>query len=449
MKRNIILKFSAMLMCIIFSGCGEQFLEPTLSTSKDVNTSVKTYEDLRGLLIGALDRMNGSTYYGRDYVIYGEVRSDNAFSTGNSGRFVTTGQFFQVSTDGYASDTWTTMYQTIANLNIIINSTIPDAGDGAVDYVKGQAYMLRGLVYMDLVRLYGQQQSPGDLGVPIITKFNDGNIYPNRATLTETWAQVTSDLEMAETLMDPALDGDTNTEPTYWAALALQSRAYLYTKEWAKARDAAKAVIDGGQYALTANSWSPNGSSDNMFTLGYLATDHLGNSSLYFILQATVYGDIVATQNLYNAYDVSDVRRTLFTGVGTNKVRTSKYNASSYLDAVRVIRYAEVLLNYAEALTQLSDAGALAALNVIPVQRGATPYASATVDNVLAERRKELAFEGQRFFDLMRYEKNIVRVDPGQTFGDAGLPFGDYRLSFPIPQVETDANPNAEQNDGY
>lgn len=447
--KNSIFKISSIIFLLTLASCSENFLEPTLSTSKDVSTSVNTVEDLQGLLIGALDEMNGATYYGRDFVVFAEVRSDNAYSNGNSGRFVGPGQFFLNPTDAYPSDTWTTMYQAIANLNIIINATLEDEGDGQVAYVKGQAHALRGLVYMDLLRLYGQQNEGGTLGVPLITTFNDGNIFPERATIAETWQQITTDLEQAVALMDPDLDDEDNALPGYYTALALQSRAYLYTEEWAKARDAAKAVIDGGNYDLGANSWTANGSSDNIFELAYLPSDNLGNTSLFFIYQNTVYGDISVTQDLFDIYDANDVRATLFNGGGANELRTSKYDDAGYLDNIRVIRYAEVLLNYAEALTQLGDPNALAALNVVPAERGADLYADATIDNVLLERRKELAMEGHRFFDLMRYERGIVKVDPGQTFPNEGIPFGDGKLTFPIPEVERNANPNIVQNKEY
>jgi hypothetical protein len=78
----------------LLASCSKDFLEPEVTTSKDVETNVNTAEDLDGIILGAYDRMNASTYLGRDYVVYAEVRSDNAFSNGNSGRFVGPGQFF-------------------------------------------------------------------------------------------------------------------------------------------------------------------------------------------------------------------------------------------------------------------------------------------------------------------------------------------------------------------
>jgi starch-binding outer membrane protein, SusD/RagB family len=437
-----------LLIMLLATACSSDFLEPTLSTAKDVKGSVASAGDLNSLLVGALDVLNGTTYYGRDFVVYNEVRSDNAYSNGNSGRYVGPAQFFLNPTDGYPTSTWNTMYQVIAPLNIIINTNLEDAGDGAVNYIKGQAHTIRALVLMDLTRLYGQHASGGTLGVPIVLEFNDGNIYPERATLAECWAQVGADLEKAVALMNPTLNDGSVNKVNSWTPKALQSRYYLYTKEWAKAKDAAKAVIDGGNFSL-ASPWSANNSTDAIFELAYTPSDNLGITSLQFIYQATVYGDVPVTQDLVNQYDANDQRKDLFYTDTEGETRTKKYPSSDYLDAVRIIRYAEVLLNYAEALTQLSDTNALTALNVIPNQRGANLYGSATVDNILSERRKELAMEGHRFYDLMRYERDIVKVDPNQSFPDEGIPFGDYRLTFPIPAQELLSNPKCVQNTGY
>lgn len=433
---------------LLASACSSDFLEPTLSTAKDVNGSVNTAADLNALLVGALDLINNTTYYGRDFVVYNEVRSDNAYTNANSGRYVGPAQFFLNATDAYPTATWNTMYASLAPLNIIINAGVTDSGDGKVNYIKGQAHTLRALVLMDLTRLYGQQASGGALGVPIVLNFNDGNIYPERASLDACWAQVGADLQEAVSLMNQSLDENSPYKVTSWTPRALQSRFYLYTHEWAKARDAAKAVIDGGHFSL-AQPWSANGSSDAIFELAYTPADNLGNTSLQFIYQPTVYGDVAVTQNLVDSYDNSDQRKALFFNDTNGETRMGKYVRTDYLDAIRVIRYAEVLLNYAEALTQLGDANALTALNVVPTQRGANVYASATIDNVLLERRRELALEGHRFYDLMRYEHDIVKVDARQTFEDEGINFGDSRLAFPIPAQELLANPKCVQNPGY
>ena len=434
--------------------CSEEFLEPEISTSKDVATSINTLDDLQGIVLGAYDRMNEQWYYGKNYIIFAEVRSDNAFSNGASGRYVTTGQFFLNPTDGYPTDTWVQIYRVIANANIVINAEVKDNESAAVQYTKGQTYALRALGHMDLLRLYGQQNTGGNLGVPIITTFSNDNPYPERATVDAVWEQIGQDLQMATDMMDPELNGNSATEITTWAVYALQSRYYLYTEDYANAAAAAKKVIDGGAYSLTdaashVDAWGTTGAPASIFELAFTETDNLTFNSLYFMYQATTYGDIEVTNDLYNLYEDTDVRKDLYTKDSTVIRMTGKYPTPLYTDNIKVIRYAEVILNYAEALVQTGSPEALAVLNLIPASRGAALYTEATLDNVLLERRKELAMEGHRFFDLMRTGRGIPYVDPRQTFSVDGIPYGSPELAFPIPQSEIAANPSVVQNESY
>jgi hypothetical protein len=132
-----------------------------------------------------------------------------------------------------------------------------------------------------------------------------------------------------------------------------------------------------------------------------------------------------------------------------NKLRNyGKWAALDYSNEVILFRYEEVILNYAEALFELSDANALTVLNQIPAARNATPYAAISKANILNERRKELCFEGFRFDDLARTGSNIPLVDPfKQTHG--GPAYGNYKYAFPIPLIELNANSNMVQNFGY
>lgn len=439
----------------LLTSCSKDFLEPEVTTSKDVETNVNTIEDLDGIILGAYDRMNASTYLGRDYIVFAEVRSDNAFSNGNSGRFVGPGQFFLNATDAYPSDTWLQIYRVIANANIVINTEVENNDSEEVQHLKGEAYAIRALAHMDLLRLYGEQYSGGTLGIPYITTYNDEtNLYPSRLTIDETWSKIGADLEEAETKMSSAYDSDSPARITTLGVAALQSRYYLYTSNYAAAIEAAERVIESGAYSLAdadtyTGTWSGSGGNTSVFELAFTSTDNLSNDAIYNIYQGASYGDIEVTTDLYAAYEDTDVRKELYTYNEANgKIRmTGKY--PNLTANIRVIRYAEVVLNYAEALVQTGAANTLEVLNMIPANRGASLYEEATVENVLTERRKELALEGHRFFDLMRHEKDILKVDSRQTFIGDRVAYGSLLLPFPIPQSEVNANPNMEQNDGY
>src|SRR5690606_33235686 len=104
-----------------------------------------------------------------------------------------------------------------------------------------------------------------------------------------------------------------------------------------------------------------------------------------------------------------------------------------YSDNIKVIRYEEIVLNYAEALIETNPSLALEYLNSIPENRNGNTYSTANMENILKERRKELAFEGFRFDDLARMGRNIPLLDPNVPH-HGGVTYGDSKYAFPIPQ---------------
>src|SRR4030066_179833 len=158
--RKIIILFAIMLVGFLYS-CTKESLDPTLAQSKAVETSIRTVEDLQGILYGAFNRMTSSTYYGRDFIIYGEVRSDNSFSNGNSGRFVTAASMDLGNNDAYPTSTWTQIYAVIASANIIIGAKDITGDEAAINHIRGQAYAIRALAHFDLLKLFGQQHVIG------------------------------------------------------------------------------------------------------------------------------------------------------------------------------------------------------------------------------------------------------------------------------------------------
>jgi len=460
MKNNIykFIKSGLMVLAIglITSSCSKDYLDPTVALSKDLAANVNNVDDLNNIMLGAYERMEQTGFLGRDIIAHGSVRSDDGYSNGNSGRFVQSGQFNYQSTSGDPNAMWNSGWQAVANCNIIINSQTADDGSAEVNHVKGEAYAIRALAHMELLLFFGQQYAGGSLGIPYITEYL-GDLEPSRLPVTDVWTKIGDDFTMARTLMSESLNDGPERMTTYGVA-ALQSRYYLYVKDWAKAITAANYVVNSGQFALAnagnlASSWVGSGGSTSVFELAFTSQDNLGINGLYQIMNYTGYGDVLPLPNLYNAYDPTDPRRDLIEfDAGLNTYRmVGKYPSKTFDDNVRVIRYAEVLLNLAEAELQNGDAvNALIHLNMVPAAVGAPTYASATMDNILLERRLELAMEGFRYFDLLRNGMDILKTDPvRQTFAGNSVPLGDQRLAFPIPEGEINANSNMVQNTGY
>jgi hypothetical protein len=169
----------------------------------------------------------------------------------------------------------------------------------------------------------------------------------------------------------------------------------------------------------------------------------------------TVFGG----QNAVISTRSADVRNQLFepgtTGRGLAKVECTKFlgkNGFINLDNIPVIRIAEVFLTRAEALSTpgssvFNETAALADLNRIATNRGLPAFAlagSALYEEVINQRRLELAFEGHRFWDLKRLGRDLVKSPHYNT-----VAFTDIRILAPLPTVEVDGNKNLVQNTGY
>lgn len=447
---------------VAVSSCTTDDLNPTLAQEKLAENAIQTVEDMGVILLGAYDRMSSSSYYGRDYIVTNEVHTPNAYSNGNSGRFTTEALFRQLPGSTFM---WDDAYRVIASANLVINTDIsslqsPTGGELSEDeltqarHIQGEAYAVRALAHFDLLKVYGQVHVDGDLGVPYITEFLGDDRLPSRNTIEENKAMIYSDLETAFELMDEAYFDSSRETMSKHTAPGLESRVAVYFGDWERARDAAQLVVESGQYAIVpaenfVESFANDGSVNSLFEIAVSDTDNAGSNSLEFIYRGRTYGDISVTEEAFNMYESEDDVRTEILGTETIRVGPQLRNMGKYPDReanIPILRYEEVVLNLAEALYELGEtATALEYLNSIPEHRNANTYEEATKENILEERREEFAFEGIYYWDLLRTGQDIVR--PGVQ--EIEIPYGDFRLAYPIPFVELDANSNITQNPGY
>lgn len=455
-----------------FTSCSEEDLEPTLAQSKSIETSINSLNDLDALLIGAMERMSASAYYGRDVIILGEVFSDNTTSNANSNRFVVEAQMDLNAQSAIASTLWSQAYGVIASANIIIGAEGIEGDEDRINHIKGQAYAIRALAHFDLVKFYGQQHVSGGglsaAGVPYVTAFRDNdNLFPARNTVQEVRDLAYSDLEMAQSLMSESLNDNSKEFITSFAAYAIEARIANYFGDQPRALTASNTVIESGNYSVASedeflNNFASRGSANSIFEIANTPTDNPGINGLANIYQVGSYGDVVALPNLAAIYDDSDVRGaspydptadtepTTVIGESENGTlrNVGKYpRTAPFEDNIPVIRYEEMVLIYAEALFETDGADALMWLNMIPSNRGADDYGTISKDNILLERRKELAFEGFRFHDLARTGQDVESVDITQLHD--GVEYGAYNFALPIPTSEVDVNANIDQNIGY
>jgi len=457
MKRFLYTTKLMLVAVLAFASCTTEDLDPTLAQDKPVEGSINTDQDLYGIAKGMYNRMTSSSYYGRDFIINSEVRTDNVFANSNSGRFTTTASF------AYLADSqnglWTQGYRVIGSANIIIETDLSTI-EGDQDYARhlqGQALVVRALTHFNILKNYGQQNFGGAEGIPYIKEFKGDDIYPSREPVSSNVADMMADLDMAFDMMDASYDDSSKQFVTKMTAMAIKSRIAVYFGDWAAAASSASAVINSNQYEIIdaddyVSSFSVDSTPNSIFELAFSDTDNNGSNSLAFIYRGNQYGDIECLDNILTLYEAGDVRADIIGydpdyAPGDKLRNLGKYPDNLGFDNVNVVRYEEVILNYAEALLN-TGGDALSVINQLTAKRGASAYTTLTSDDILNERRKELMFEGFRYDDLIRSGKDIEKIDIQQNF-TATIPAGSPILAYPIPQAELDANSNMEQNPGY
>lgn len=468
------------IVCAVSTSCSKDFLD---KTPVDTLTPEQAFADpslVDAAVQGMYDQFQGSGYYGRDFYILPEIASDNLqLKDNNSGRFINTYNFSLTANDGDVSGAMNFGYQVVHAANLIIENAdncttcTPEEIQDAI----GNAYAARGLAHFDMTRMYsfpynvtdasvapGANGDGGNLGMPIILKGSSAELAPEdyaRKTLKEVYTQVIADLEKAETMLPTS--SPNGAYLSSMGASALLSRLYLYMGDYPKAIAKADRVISG-PYALVPNAeyvdgWAEFSTKETIFSVVFTPADNLATNALGYMYITQGYGDFFLTSELYNLYDANDVRLGVF-----REKRGDYFNYKfpgregvTGLANTPVIRLSEVILNKAEALAKLGgrDQDARTALDLIRLR--ANPAAAPTtasgdqlVKEVLLERRKEMAFEGQRLYDIVRNKEDMTRL-PEDVTGTAAqkLTYPDTRMTFPIPKSETNVNTAIKQNEGY
>ncbi len=465
--KKLIIFLTIVLLAGVYTSCKKEALDPTLAQAKEATPeSIRLAEDVKGLLYGAFNRMTTSGYYGRDFIIWGEVRSDNCFSNGSSGRFLADAKMDY--TDSFGGH-WAEAYQVIAVANILIGLDPADIEGDAdlIEHYIGQAYAIRALCHYDLLIYYGQMHVGGTLGIPYIKEYKSSNFTPERDTWASNKIDIEADIATAISMMSTAQDDSSKELFTHYGAQALKARVAIYFGDWATAITACDVIINSNNYDIVPEagfvaSWYTDAAVNSIFELAFSSTDNANINGLSYMYRGGSYGDVEGLQNLYDIFDVGDVRASPeMIGEDTTwppgvrpYANLGKYPSIDYSDNVSVLRYEEVLLNKAEALFRTNggdDVTALGLLNDIAAERNAAVLVGPiTEDMILTERRKELCFEGIRFHDIVRTGNDIpVPAVDALRITHGVVPYGDEDLAFPIPMSEMDANANMIQNPGY
>lgn len=411
--------------------------------------------------------MRAVDLYGRTVPVLGDIMADNSFQHAvNTNRYTLYNNYTFNTTDGNVLGLWSSAYSAILRANMVINAGL--ASSPNVDQYRGEAYALRALNYFTLIRYFARPytDNPGGMGVPIVLNY-DPKSKPARNTTAEVYAQIIADLNAAYTLMTKFTN---SSQFSKYAAKGLQAKVYLTMGDMTNAKAAALDVINNGGFSLVtaanhAAYWTnATVRTDKVETLYEVSSDAVANNAFdglsYIYSQNGNYGDLVITTELYSSFDAADVRRLLYPSVPRPKPAGAVIPTVDKFPVItgdvsdtKVLRLSEMYLIAAEASLPGNEADALTYVNAITSRRGAPAIASTGAqlfEDIITERRKELAFEGDRYMDLMRLKRDIVR---GTQYPAAArnIPYSNFRRILPIPQTELDANPaiRTQQNPGY
>ena len=472
MKR-ILNKFSiaTLSLALVLGSCKKSYLEKAPSDSISSDQALSTVAGLNDALNGTYGAARSFTLFGRDFPVLGDLQADNTFvETKNAGRYLSQYNYSVVVNDGVVGEMWNNAYVGILRANRILESKLTGAD---VDVIKSQAYAMRALFYFKLVNIYAKPYTDDQnaLGVPLVLKY-DPYLYPARNTVKEVYTQIVSDL-VAGIAKAPAYTNSVHISK--YAMEGLLARVYLYMGDNANAKTTALDVINNGGFTLVSPGsykafWgNPAIRSDKVETLFEVDADVINNNGFDDLgaIYINGYQDIYASSQLVALYSLTDVRKQVLiagnTKGGAAATLVNKYpNAQNGdRDNLKVIRLSEVYLIAAEASLPANETDAKTYLNALMAQRDPTKiYVStgaALLNDIVTERRKELAFEGDRLYDLNRLKLPVARIAnagaiPAGT-GNVNLyvPYGDTRRLAPIPQGEITVNKNiaGQQNPGY
>ena len=373
------------------------------------------------------------------------------------------------------SEVWEGHFNGIQRANQAINRIHPfdDLDSDLKARLIGEAKFLRALLYFRLLQTFG--------GVPLITDTPDINSpleeLLSRSTKEETFLFIENDLiEAISVLPEKSTYPDIQLgRATKGAAKALLAKVSMYQNKWDKVLNLTNEIIFSGEYSLTPNYediWKEIGENNQESIFEIQAKGELPSVGVdkYSLTQGARgqggwgWGFNVPSENLLNSYELNDTRRdatiifrgeTLYDGrhvpeTVVNSMYNQKAYSSSFTESeqtgknIRILRFAEVLLMNAEAASQL--AGDIAGpLNQVRIRAGLEPLNNPSQLDVWNERRWELAFEHDRYFDLVRQGR------ASEVLQSLGIPFviGKHEL-FPIPQVQISLSDGIlQQNPGW
>lgn len=447
------------------TSCGDSFFDLEPASSVTIDKVYKTASDYNVAVIGCYAKLQSQVNF---YTECCEYRSDNlslgAPTAGTQDRY-DIDHFTEKPSNGILSSYWANFNNNVYRCNLLL-----DQIDGAnfaenlKKQYKGEAMFIRALNYFNMYRIWG--------GVPAtkhvvsaaealkVARYSDEQMFD---LIAGDLKEIVDNNYLPETYSSADMG-----RATSGAAKALLGKVYLTFHKWTEAKDILSQLI--GKYQLVspiAQVFNVDNKNNNEIIFAVHFNKEIeGEGHSYWYNLTNASDDTNQTSSLLNTFPTGDARKDLITYVQVEKtvrLMNKFYDTKSPTfktvgnDQI-LLRYADVLLMYAEALNEIQyDASegslALKYLNAVRQRAGISnltakqlPTQEKFRKGILVERQREFPYEGQRWFDMVRmgFAKSVM--------AENGVEIKDYQLLFPIPQQEIEKVGNKSilwQNPGY
>lgn len=457
MKKHI---YSGLLAVLLLSACTNNFFELDPADKVVIDKVFQTAKDYDLAVVACYAKLQSQVNF---YMECCEYRSDNLYlnapTSGTQDRY-DIDQFAEVPSNGILSDYWANFNNNVYRCNMILDC-IDNASfdENLKKQYKGEALFIRALTYFNMYRVWG--------GVPVARQVLNvsESLQTKRATDEEMYNYLTGDLKaiIDGNMLPSSYSGEQIGRATSGATMALLGKVYLTFHKWQEAADVLSELY--GQYELLEHIEDvfdvDNKMNREIIFAVRFNKEVEGEGHGYWYSTTNLTDNTNQSEDLKNSYEANDARKALITYVQAASnvclmpkfidTRSSTYNVVGN-DQI-LLRYADVLLMYAEALNELKyDASpsstALKCLNAVRTRAQVGALDASDVPNrdsfrkaILDERQREFPYEGHRWFDLVRmgYAQEVMGIQ-------------DYQLLFPIPQNEMEKIGNTDilwQNPGY
>lgn len=487
-----------MAFALVLTSC-KDFLDVAPTNQAASEICISNADDAKVMLNGLYNAMTSSSFYGRNFVIYGDLKTDHVTVESNGRGYDYMYAYQHSATSGTMSGFWSTGYNTIMLCNNIIEGCAK-LDDAEADEYAAQAQTIRAMFHYDLARLYGKcwNDDKTALAVPIVNETVPAGAQLPRNTVAEVYDFVLAELDAAAPRLSKSKeDGFMN----YYGNRAIKARALMDMENYAGALQVAEEIINSGKYSLYTpdewvDSWAEQFGSESIIEIGMYVNEgdngSTGDIGCVFIIgggnnknpQYMLAGLDWLDRMYEDPTDVrlgvmgeDDIRESALEGDELKTVKMErrhgsfgscwKYRgglegkgdgkASNSAVNVKLCRLSEIYLIAAEAALQSNNkAKAAEYTNEIRKRSPALPaYTEATITRkaILDEKSKEFFSEGIRYWDLIRTNSTIemddYTTDVVVTTRETSFNRSFYKCILPMYKDEMNANPNIVQNPGY